>query len=81
MRLGKLKVYGVGGLPRNVNIDGGVYGIYEYREVINSQGAVLCQEYEKRQGSGTVVVLLNLGFVRSNIQNNTDSLVSKAFVS
>ncbi len=41
MRLGKLKVYGVEGLPRNVTIDGGVYGIYEYSEVINSQGAVL----------------------------------------
>jgi hypothetical protein len=36
MRLGGVKVYGVGGLPGNMIIDGGVYGIYEYNEMFNS---------------------------------------------
>jgi len=49
------------------------------------EGAVLCQVDEQRKSSATVVALFNSGFFNSiepsDIQNNTDSLVSIAFVS
>ncbi len=36
MVLGEIKVYGLGGRPTNVTIDGEVYNNYEYNEVFST---------------------------------------------